>query len=107
MCAEPDEFRFGSSCREPPCKTSRALHVCVYCVHVVGSKRYTSYLTKFLSSWYYFFFHHLDVLLFRYESTLVEGNVVVPVETKMQFKTERAVPKVGVMLIGLGGNNGW
>ena len=30
----------------------------------------------------------------RYESTLVEGNVVIPVETKMQFKTERAVPKV-------------
>mmetsp|Transcript_5081 Transcript_5081/g.12962 ORF Transcript_5081/g.12962 Transcript_5081/m.12962 type:complete len:555 (-) Transcript_5081:363-2027(-) len=43
---------------------------------------------------------------FKYESTLVEGNVVVPVETHMQFKTERAVPKVGVMLIGLGGNNG-
>ena len=46
-------------------------------------------------------------LCFRYESTLVEGNVVVPVETNMQFKTERAVPKVGVMLVGLGGNNGW
>eukprot|EP00537_Pseudo-nitzschia_pungens_P017786 CAMPEP_0172407910 /NCGR_PEP_ID=MMETSP1061-20121228/75582_1 /TAXON_ID=37318 /ORGANISM="Pseudo-nitzschia pungens, Strain cf. pungens" /LENGTH=538 /DNA_ID=CAMNT_0013144025 /DNA_START=112 /DNA_END=1728 /DNA_ORIENTATION=+ len=43
---------------------------------------------------------------FKYESTLVEGNVVVPVETKMQFKTERKVPKVGVMLVGLGGNNG-
>lgn len=43
---------------------------------------------------------------FKYESTLVEGNVVVPVETNMQFKTERAVPKVGVMLVGLGGNNG-
>jgi len=43
---------------------------------------------------------------FKYESTLVEGNVVIPVETNMQFKTERAVPKVGVMLIGLGGNNG-
>ena len=25
----------------------------------------------------------------------------------MQFKTERKVGKVGVMLIGLGGNNGW
>ena len=33
--------------------------------------------------------------------------MVVPVETKMQFKTERSVPKVGVMLVGLGGNNGW
>ena len=49
----------------------------------------------------------LDFLNFRYESTLVEGNVVVPIETNMQFKTERAVPKVGVMLVGLGGNNGW
>jgi len=43
---------------------------------------------------------------FRYESSLVDGNVVVPVETKMQFRTDRIVPKVGVMLIGLGGNNG-
>jgi hypothetical protein len=34
------------------------------------------------------------LFFFRYESTLVEGNVVMPVETKMQFKTERAVPKV-------------
>jgi myo-inositol-1-phosphate synthase len=33
--------------------------------------------------------------------------VVKPVETKMQFKTEKKVGKVGVMLVGLGGNNGW
>lgn len=45
-------------------------------------------------------------LFFRYESTIVEGNDVVPTETKMQFKTEREVPKVGAMLVGLGGNNG-
>ena len=37
----------------------------------------------------------------------MDGNVVVPVETNMKFKTERTVGKVGVMLIGLGGNNGW
>jgi len=43
---------------------------------------------------------------FTYESALVEGNVVVPIVTKMNFKTERVVPKVGVMLVGLGGNNG-
>mmetsp|Transcript_11187 Transcript_11187/g.28339 ORF Transcript_11187/g.28339 Transcript_11187/m.28339 type:complete len:536 (-) Transcript_11187:261-1868(-) len=43
---------------------------------------------------------------FKYESTLVEGNVVVPIEENMQFKTERTVGKVGVMLVGLGGNNG-
>lgn len=43
---------------------------------------------------------------YTYESTLVDGNVVKPVETRMQFRTERSVPKLGVMLIGLGGNNG-
>jgi myo-inositol-1-phosphate synthase len=36
----------------------------------------------------------IESLLFRYETTLVEGNVVKPIETKMQFKTERKVPKV-------------
>lgn len=54
-----------------------------------------------------FVVRHLNDLSFRYESTLVEGNVVVPVEENMQFKTERTVGKVGVMLVGLGGNNGW
>jgi myo-inositol-1-phosphate synthase len=44
---------------------------------------------------------------YTYESTLVEGNVVKPVQTKMQFKTDRKVGKIGVMLVGLGGNNGW
>ena len=29
-----------------------------------------------------------------YESTVVDGHVVMPVETKMQFRTERKVPKV-------------
>jgi len=43
---------------------------------------------------------------YTYETTIVEGNVVKPVSTKMQFRTERKVPKVGVMLVGLGGNNG-
>ena len=30
----------------------------------------------------------------RYESTLVDGKIVKPVETRMQFRTERSVPKV-------------
>ena len=30
-----------------------------------------------------------------------------PIETKMQFRTNRKIGKIGVMLIGLGGNNGW
>ena len=49
--------------------------------------------------------HHF--LLHSYETTVVEGSIVKPVETKMQFRTERQVPKLGVMLVGLGGNNGW
>ena len=42
-----------------------------------------------------------------YDTTIVEGNVIKPQQTKMQFKTDRKVGKTGVMLIGLGGNNGW
>ncbi|KAL7439804.1 hypothetical protein ACHAXH_005751 [Discostella pseudostelligera] len=41
-----------------------------------------------------------------YDNAIVEGNTVKPISTKMQFKTERKVGKTGVMLIGLGGNNG-
>eukprot|EP00934_Nitzschia_sp_Nitz4_P006620 Nitzschia sp. Nitz4//scaffold315_size20666//4092//6029//NITZ4_008641-RA/size20666-snap-gene-0.17-mRNA-1//1//CDS//3329547486//6610//frame0 len=43
---------------------------------------------------------------YTYETTIVEGNLVRPVETKMEFKTDVKVPKLGVMLVGLGGNNG-
>eukprot|EP00586_Coscinodiscus_wailesii_P017351 CAMPEP_0172494118 /NCGR_PEP_ID=MMETSP1066-20121228/39590_1 /TAXON_ID=671091 /ORGANISM="Coscinodiscus wailesii, Strain CCMP2513" /LENGTH=532 /DNA_ID=CAMNT_0013264813 /DNA_START=75 /DNA_END=1673 /DNA_ORIENTATION=+ len=43
---------------------------------------------------------------YTYETTMVDGNVVKPVTKKMQFKTEKKVGKVGVMLVGLGGNNG-
>lgn len=47
-----------------------------------------------------------------YQTTLVEkdaasGNIkVTPVEQKLHFKTDRKLPKVGMMLVGLGGNNG-
>lgn len=43
---------------------------------------------------------------YTYETTLVEGNVVRPLQRQLQFQTQRQVPKLGVMLIGLGGNNG-
>eukprot|EP00529_Nitzschia_sp_RCC80_P025492 CAMPEP_0113452552 /NCGR_PEP_ID=MMETSP0014_2-20120614/6906_1 /TAXON_ID=2857 /ORGANISM="Nitzschia sp." /LENGTH=531 /DNA_ID=CAMNT_0000343929 /DNA_START=143 /DNA_END=1738 /DNA_ORIENTATION=+ /assembly_acc=CAM_ASM_000159 len=43
---------------------------------------------------------------YRYETTVVDGNIVRPKETNMEFRTERKVPKLGVMLVGLGGNNG-
>ena len=36
----------------------------------------------------------------------MEGNVVTPVSQTLHFKTQIKVPKVGVMLVGLGGNNG-
>jgi hypothetical protein len=45
--------------------------------------------------------------IYSYDTTVVEGNTVKPSSTKMQFKTERKVGKTGVMLVGLGGNNGW
>lgn len=47
---------------------------------------------------------------YRYETTEVKLDggecVVKPVTKEYQFKTTRAVPKLGVMLVGLGGNNG-
>lgn len=43
---------------------------------------------------------------YTYSSTLVTGNTVKPVQTKMTFKTETKIPKLGLMLVGLGGNNG-
>jgi len=43
---------------------------------------------------------------YKYQTTIVDGNVVRPVETKMCFKTSKKVPKLGVMLVGMGGNNG-
>lgn len=43
---------------------------------------------------------------YNYQSTKVEGNKVTPVDQKFLFKTERKVPKLGLMLVGWGGNNG-
>lgn len=43
---------------------------------------------------------------YTYHTTRVEGTTVTPLEEKYTIKTGRKVPKVGVMIIGLGGNNG-
>lgn len=48
---------------------------------------------------------------YTYRTTEVTKNdagkyVAKPLETLYEFKTDRKVPKVGVMLVGLGGNNG-
>jgi myo-inositol-1-phosphate synthase len=41
------------------------------------------------------------------KTTTVDGSVTVsPVSEKLTFKTSRKVPKLGVMIVGLGGNNG-
>jgi len=43
----------------------------------------------------------------RTRASNVGGEVVVePIQTKYTFRTERRVPKLGVMLVGMGGNNG-
>lgn len=43
---------------------------------------------------------------YAYTTTVVEGNKVRPKNEKFVFKTNRKVPKLGVMIVGLGGNNG-
>jgi len=49
--------------------------------------------------------------LYKYQMTEVHKNggrqmVAVPRETNYTFRTKRRVPRVGVMLVGWGGNNG-
>jgi len=49
--------------------------------------------------------------LYKYQTTEVQRNggrqvVAVPRETNYTFRTKRRVPRVGVMLVGWGGNNG-
>jgi len=49
---------------------------------------------------------------FVYQNTTVSKNnidgtlEIIPTDTKYQFKTELNVPKVGLMMVGWGGNNG-
>lgn len=47
---------------------------------------------------------------YDYETTNVQRRngsyVAKPVKTRYTFRTKRAVPKLGVMLVGWGGNNG-
>mmetsp|Transcript_13445 Transcript_13445/g.18988 ORF Transcript_13445/g.18988 Transcript_13445/m.18988 type:complete len:519 (+) Transcript_13445:94-1650(+) len=43
---------------------------------------------------------------YNYESTLVDGCKVYPQTKAMEFRTERKVPKIGMMLVGWTGNNG-
>ncbi len=43
---------------------------------------------------------------YKYQSTRIDGTNVYPIEESYVFKTETQVPRLGVMLVGLGGNNG-
>lgn len=43
---------------------------------------------------------------FSYTTNLVEGTMVIPQKSVYEFQTERKVPKLGLMLVGWGGNNG-
>jgi len=43
---------------------------------------------------------------YSYVSSVVEGNMVYPIEKSYVFKTQKCVPNTGVMLVGWGGNNG-
>lgn len=43
---------------------------------------------------------------YTYISSLVTGNIVRPMTKEYIFKTERNVPRTGIMLVGWGGNNG-
>lgn len=44
---------------------------------------------------------------YKYQTTIVEdGGIVIPQEQTVIFRTDRKVPRVGLMLVGLGGNNG-
>ena len=43
---------------------------------------------------------------YKYQSTRIEGSNVYPIEENYVFKTSTQVPRLGVMLVGLGGNNG-
>ena len=43
---------------------------------------------------------------YTYENVKVEDGKVYPTKENLVFKTQRKVPKTGLMLVGLGGNNG-
>lgn len=43
---------------------------------------------------------------YKYTQVVVDGNAVIPKEEEFTFRTVRRVPKVGLMLVGWGGNNG-
>lgn len=43
---------------------------------------------------------------YNYQKVVVDGSTLTPITSQLIFRTERRVPKVGMMLVGLSGNNG-
>ncbi len=52
--------------------------------------------------------YHSDHIIsnYCYETTLVDGVTVRPIQSKLQIQTQTRVPRTGVLLVGIGGNNG-
>ena len=49
---------------------------------------------------------HEIISSYSYTDSRIRQNVIIPTTERLVFKTQRHVPKVGVLLIGWGGNNG-
>ncbi|OMJ82486.1 hypothetical protein SteCoe_16837 [Stentor coeruleus] len=43
---------------------------------------------------------------YNYHDSRIRGNVVTPTTERLVFKTQRQLPKTGLLLVGWGGNNG-
>ena len=43
---------------------------------------------------------------YDYNDTSVRGNIITPTSERLVFKTNRHLPKTGLLLVGWGGNNG-
>jgi myo-inositol-1-phosphate synthase len=41
-----------------------------------------------------------------YEESLFENGVVTPIREEFEFKVSTEIPKTGLLLVGIGGNNG-
>jgi len=43
---------------------------------------------------------------YYYQNCVVDGGIITPTSERLTFKVGRVVPKIGIMLVGWGGNNG-
>jgi len=52
------------------------------------------------------YFSDKIVAKYGYETTVVDGTTVRPITTNLQIQTQTRLPRTGVLLVGIGGNNG-